>query len=134
MPTTAAILIVGDDPWMLRTLRSLLAQQNWQVHEAENGKIALERIREVNPDVVVLDIVMPKMKGVETAYEIGQMAPAPKLIFISNDYTFDEGTMIARLYGDGHFVPKAAIGKELVPLISRLLGQKGKRGKAEGSG
>ncbi len=132
MPTTAAILIVGDDPWMLRTLRSLLAEQNWQVHEAENGKIALERIRQVNPDVVVLDIVMPEMNGVETAYEIGQMEPAPKVIFISNDYTFEEGTVIARLYGDGHFVPKAGIGKELVPMINRLWG--GKRGKAAGSG
>ena len=134
MPTTAAILIVGDDPWMLRTLRSLLAEQNWQVHEAENGKIALERIRQVNPDVVVLDIVMPEMNGVDTAYEIGQMAPAPKVVFISNDYTFEEGTVIAHLYGDGHFVPKAGIGKELVPMINRLLGKKGERGKAAGSG
>jgi DNA-binding response OmpR family regulator len=132
MPTTAAILIVGDDPWMLRTLRSLLAEQNWQVLEAENGKIALERIRKVNADVVVLDIVMPEMNGVETAYEIGQMAPAPKVIFISNHYTFEEGTVIGRLYGDGHFVPKAGIGKELVPMINRLLG--GNRGKAAGSG
>ena len=134
MPTTAAILIVGDDPWMLRTLRSLLAEQNWQVHEAENGKIALERIRQVNPDVVVLDIVMPEMNGVEIGYEIGHMAPAPKVIFISNDYTFEEGTVIARLYDDGHFVPKAGIGKELVPMINRLLGKKGKRGKAAGTG
>jgi DNA-binding response OmpR family regulator len=133
MPTTAAILVVGDDPSMLSTLRALLAEQHWQVHEAENGKIALERIRQVNPDVVVLDIVKPEMSGVETAYEIGLMAPAPKVIFISNDFTFEEGTMIARLYGDGHFVPKAEIGKELVPMINRLLGKKGKRGKAAGS-
>lgn len=133
MPTTAAILIVGDDPWVLGTLRALLAEQNWQVHEAENGKIALEKIRQANHDVVVLDIVKPEMKTLETAYEIGQMAPAPKIIFMSSDYTLEEGMVIARLYDDGHFISKAGIDKELVPMIHRLLGKKVKRGKAAGS-
>lgn len=123
MPTTATILIVDDDLQVLRTLRSVLAEQSWQVCEAENGKIALERIRQVNPDVVVLDIVMPEMNALETAYEIRQRAPAPQIIFISSDYTPDGGTLMARLYGDGYFVPKAGIGKELVPMINRLLGK-----------
>ena len=61
MPPPTKVLVVDDHPSILRTLRSLLTQQHWQVFEAENGKAALEIIQQVNPDVVVLDILMPEM-------------------------------------------------------------------------
>lgn len=73
------------------------------------------------------------MNALETAYEIRQRVPAPKIIFISSDYTPDGGALMARLYGDGHFVPKAEIGKELVPIVNRLLGTKGRETRAAGS-
>lgn len=121
MPPPVKVLVVDDHPCILRTLRSLLTQQHWQVFEAENGKAALERIRQVNPDVVVLDIFMPGMNGLETAYEIRRLVPVPKLILISSAYTSEEAALFARLYGDGRFIPKTEIGKELIPAIISLL-------------
>jgi response regulator NasT len=64
MPISATIMVVDDQPFVRRTLRSLLAEQShWKVYEAENGKVALDRIRELKPHVVVMDIVMPEMSG-----------------------------------------------------------------------
>ena len=51
---------------LVSTLRSLLAQQpHRKIYEVANGKVALDRIREIRPNVVVLDIVMPEMNGME---------------------------------------------------------------------
>ena len=121
MPPPTKVLVVDDHPWILRTLHSLLTQQHWQVFEAENGKVALEKIQQVNPDVVVLDICMPEMNGLETACEIRRLVPVPKLILMSSAYTSEEAALFARLYGDGRFIPKTEIGKELIPAIRSLL-------------
>jgi DNA-binding response OmpR family regulator len=120
MPLPIKILVVDDHTWILRTLRSLLDEQHWQVFEAENGKTALEIIHQENPDVVVLDIFMPEMNGLETACEIRRLLPVPKLILMSSGYTSDEAAVLARLYGDGHFIQKSELGRELVPAINRL--------------
>lgn len=122
MHLPARILVVDDQPLVRRTLRSLLAQQrHWQISEAENGKVALERIRSEKPDVVVLDIVMPEMSGVEVAYEVRQSALDTKIILISSYYTAEEAAHIARLFGDSPFIQKSEMDKELIPAINRLL-------------
>lgn len=118
----AKILIVDDKQFVRRTLCSLLAQQPyWNVYEAESGEVALERIRKIQPDVVVLDLVMPEMNGIELAYEIRRLEGAPKIVLISSHYTPEEAAALARLFGDGNFVPKSEAGKDLIPTISRLL-------------
>jgi DNA-binding NarL/FixJ family response regulator len=118
----ATILIVDDQKLVRHTLRSLLAQQpRWKIYEAKNGKVALDRIRKIHPDVVVLDIVMPEMNGMQAAYEIRQLTPTPKILLISSHYTPQEAAMLTRLFGDGNFIPKSEAGKALVPAVSRLL-------------
>lgn len=121
MALPAKILIVDDHPLVRRPLRSLLTEPGYQVFEAANGSIALETVHRVKPDVVALDIVMPEVDGLETARRIRQLVPPPKLILISRHYTPEEAVMIARVYGDGNFIQKSEIGKELIPAISRLL-------------
>ena len=122
MPIPATILVVDDQELVRRTLRSLLARQShWQVHEAENGRVALNRTREIQPDVVVLDIVMPERNGMEAAYRIRQLNPAPRIIFMSSHYVPEELVTIARIFGEGNFIDKSETGKALVPAISRLL-------------
>jgi CheY-like chemotaxis protein len=122
MSKPARILVVDDQAWVRHTLRSLLAQQGlWRIYEAENGKVALDLIHEIQPHVVVADLVMPGMNGIELAYEIRQLEDAPKIILISSHYTPEEAAVLARLFGDGNFVPKSEAGELLVPAISRLL-------------
>ena len=64
MPIPAKILVVDDQAYVRRTLRMLLKQQpHWEVYEAENGRVAIRQVRELKPDVAVLDIVMPGLDG-----------------------------------------------------------------------
>jgi DNA-binding NarL/FixJ family response regulator len=97
------------------------AQSHWKVYEAENGKVALDRAREIKPDVVIMDIVMPEMSGIEATYEMRRLAPETKVILMSSYYTPEEAAHLARLFGDGNFIPKSEAGKQLVPAISRIL-------------
>jgi DNA-binding NarL/FixJ family response regulator len=118
----AKILVADDQQLVRRTLRSLLTQQShWKIYEAENGKVALERIQKEKPQVAVLDIVMPEMGGIETAYEIRRLAPETKIILMSSYYTSEEAAHLARLFGDDNFIEKSQTGKELIPAINRLL-------------
>jgi DNA-binding NarL/FixJ family response regulator len=128
MQNPAKILVADDHEFVRRTLCSLLSEQSqWKVFEAENGKAALEQIREIHPDVAVLDIVMPEMGGLEAATEIRQHNPETKVILISSHYTPEEAAMLARLFADGDFLQKSEAGKELIPAISLLLPQARRR-------
>jgi len=122
MPIPATILLVDDQAMVRSTLHSLLAgQRHWRIYEAENGKIALERARDIRPDVVVMDIVMPEMSGIEATYELRRIVPQAKVILMSSYYTSEEAAHLARLFGDGNFIEKSATGKELIPAVSRML-------------
>jgi CheY-like chemotaxis protein len=61
----AAVLVVDDDDATRTVLRRALEQQGWQVTEAENGSVALDRVAEQRPELVLLDLMMPEMDGFE---------------------------------------------------------------------
>jgi len=118
----AKILIADDERLVRTTLRSLLAEKsNWKVIEAADGQAAVDETKRHQPDVAVLDIVMPVMSGIEAAYEVRRLAPETKIILMSSHYTEEEAAVLARLFGDGNFIAKSEMGKALVPAITRLL-------------
>jgi DNA-binding NarL/FixJ family response regulator len=81
---TTRILIVDDSPLVRQRLRDMLQQHSqWVVcGEAANGRDALEKVQVTNPDVIVLDFLMPGMDGLQTAREIGKLLPSiPILMF-----------------------------------------------------
>jgi len=120
MPTK--ILVVDDQAYVRRSIRSMLATKTgWQVCEAENGKVAVDVTKAKEPDLVVLDLVMPVMGGLAAAYEIGKIAPQTKIVFISSHYTPGQASGLDRLFGAARFVPKSEMGKELIPAIRKLL-------------
>lgn len=122
MAIPAKILIADDHELVRRNLRTLLApQRDWKVFEAADGKAAIDQIREVKPDVAILDIVMPVMSGIEAAYETRRLAPETKIILMSSHYTTEEAAVLARLFGDGNFIAKSEVGTDLVPAINRVL-------------
>ena len=84
MSIPAKILVVDNRRFLRDFLCSLLAgQSDWDVYEAENGEVALDRIQEVKPDVVVLAVMMPEMNGLELASRIRNLAPETRVIFMS---------------------------------------------------
>jgi DNA-binding NarL/FixJ family response regulator len=88
--------------------------------EAADGKQAIEKVRELKPDVVVLDINMPVMNGIEAACEIHRIAPATKILFFTIN-GFPEAVAASRLLGVDGFVSKSAAGTDLIPALKRLL-------------
>ena len=57
------VLVVEDDPTQRERVQSWLASQHWQISEAENGRVALDRLMDDVPDIILLDLMMPEMDG-----------------------------------------------------------------------
>ena len=78
-----SVLVVDDEPLARRKLASLLAQVPWaaQVGEANDGQSALEAISRLNPDVVLLDIQMPELSGIELVARLQALPSVPVVIF-----------------------------------------------------
>ena len=89
--------------------------------EAEDGKQALDRVKTLKPDLVLLDINMPVMNGIQTAFEIRRISPTTKILFLSVQECTPEAEAAVRLLGAQGFVSKSAAGTELIPLLKRLL-------------
>jgi DNA-binding NarL/FixJ family response regulator len=117
------VLIVDDQKFVRDTLRTLFKTEepHWELSEAADGKEAVAVFRKAEPDVVVLDIVMKGMNGVGAAYQMREIAPDAKIVFISSHYTTEDAVAISRMLGVGAFVQKAEAGKVLIPTIKRLL-------------
>ena len=78
------ILIVDDSPMIRRLVRSTVeTNTDWQVcGEAENGEVAIVMVTKLKPDLVILDLIMPVMDGLEAARRISAIAPnTPMLMF-----------------------------------------------------
>jgi len=80
------IIIVEDEEVLLGLLQKKLTKEGYQVETAGNGQEGLEKIRSNKPDLILLDIVMPKMGGFEVIEEINQSEELKKIpiIIISN--------------------------------------------------
>lgn len=81
--TKIKLLVIDDAPYVLKALRDTLEAHGYEVHEAVNGEEALARYREVNPDVVLMDILMPKMDGVSATRCILEYDPSAKIIIVT---------------------------------------------------
>src|SRR5690349_5394076 len=74
---TAIVLMVDDDPQLRVMLGFALRQEGFQVEEASTGEDALEMLRQQEPDIVLLDVLMPGVGGVETCRRIRQTSSVP---------------------------------------------------------
>ena len=118
---SARILIVDDHATARIAIRQLLEWGGFEVcGEALDGKHAIEKVIELKPEIVLLDINMPVMNGITTASEIRRISPSTKIVFLTihDGPGFVAGT---RPLAAG-FVPKSAAGTELIPILNRLAG------------
>jgi DNA-binding NarL/FixJ family response regulator len=116
------ILIADDHEIFRRGLRSLLESHlKWEVcGEATDGQEAVERVKELNPDVVVLDITMPRMNGLEAAQVIRTEAPRSKMVILSQH----EPSLMrqaALSAGASAYVTKSEVSRELLVAIEIMI-------------
>ncbi|MCK4863159.1 MAG: response regulator [Dehalococcoidales bacterium] len=109
------VLIVDDHAVVRDGIRSVLnLQRDMQVvGEAVNGKEALEKTRELVPDVVVMDIVMPVMNGLDAAKEVCEKYKSTKVLMLTQ-YDDEENVIASREAGAVGFIPKAAASSRLL--------------------
>jgi len=114
----ARILIADDNSVARTTIRALLDWHSFQIcGEATNGKEAIERVMELKPDIILLDINMPELNGVKAAYEIRRISPRTKIVFLTIHNT-PATKQATRLWSHG-FVAKSSAGTELIPMLQK---------------
>ena len=81
----AGVLVVEDDPATRAVLRRALEKEGWQVSEAENGRVGLERVADATPSLILLDLMMPEMDGFEFLDTLRARLPtaAPPVVVIT---------------------------------------------------
>lgn len=115
------ILIVDDFEAFRRLICSLLQQTaDLQVTQASDGLEALQRARELQPDMILLDIGLPNMSGIEVARRVHELAPAAKILFISIESDTDL-VREALTLGAG-YIHKPRVQSDLLPAMEAVLG------------
>jgi CheY-like chemotaxis protein len=77
------VLVVEDDPDLLMLLTTAFVREGFQTFSAKNGRLGVEMVKTIRPDLMVTDIVMPEMEGIGTILEARRWSPATKVIAIS---------------------------------------------------
>jgi two-component system, chemotaxis family, chemotaxis protein CheY len=117
-----SILIVDDSPVIRKSLRKMLQEYSeWQVSgEAVNGREALIKAQELKPDLIVLDLSMPVMNGLEAARELKRLDPTTPLLMFTTFKT-DHLEREAKASGCSAVVSKSETA-QLLAGIRNLLG------------
>jgi DNA-binding NarL/FixJ family response regulator len=115
----ARILLVDDVAVVRNTLRSLLAGSYTICGEAENGLVALDQVKKLKPDIVVIDITMPVMNGLKATVEIRRVAPSIKIILFTINDT-PEAQEAAKMVGADALVPKSSAGTDLLTTLQHF--------------
>jgi DNA-binding response OmpR family regulator len=93
------------------------------IDEASDGLEAVEKAEKLQPDLVVLDIGLPKLNGIEVAKRLRQLAPQASILFLSQEPSSDVVREALRMGALG-YVHKSRAGSELLPAIEAVLGGK----------
>jgi len=99
------VLIVDDEPSIIQSLRGILTDEGFEVMTADGGLRALDIIKETIPDIILLDIWMPGIDGIETLERIRELYPSVQVIMISGHGTIETAVKATKL-GAYDFIEK----------------------------
>ena len=113
------VLVVDDHEFVRRGVRSLLlSQSNYEVcGEAVDGQDALEKARELKPDVIVMDVSMPRLKGLEATRLIRSMLPDSEVLILTQ-HESSQMLKEAVKAGARGYVVKSSISKDLLTALA----------------
>jgi DNA-binding NarL/FixJ family response regulator len=120
------ILVVDDnEPWRHFFSTTLRKQPDLRIiSEAADGSEAVQQAQQLQPDLVLLDIGLPTLNGIEAARRIRDVSPASKILFVTENRSVDMAEK-ALTTGAGGYVVKSDAASELLPAIKAVL--EGKR-------
>ena len=115
------ILIVDDFEEFRRLVGALLMPETeFQVAEASDGLEAIRKAKELQPDLILLDIALPRLNGLEVAKRIREFAPRTKILFLSGESSPDVVREALSLGALG-YVHKPELQSDLMPAIEAVL-------------
>jgi two-component system KDP operon response regulator KdpE len=119
MHTRPHILVVDDEPQITRVLRTSLEAQGYDVRVANDGETALEIVKDFTPDLVVTDLAMPRMNGIELCRQLRKISQVPIIVLSVRG---DEHSKVEALdSGADDFVTKPFASGELLARIRAAL-------------
>ena len=113
------ILIVDDEILIRKVIKEYCILENYEVVEAENGSDAIEKIKHDNIDLIVLDVMMPKLDGLSAFKEIKKIKNIPTIVLSARSEEFDKLTGFE--LGIDDYVTKPFSPKELMARIKAVL-------------
>lgn len=118
----AKILLVDDEPDILEILEYNLKNEGYKVYTAENGEEAIEKAKKKKPDLIIMDVMMPKMDGIEAVNEIRRMSELDNTIIAFLTARGEDYSMIAGYdAGADDYITKPIKPKVLMTKVNALL-------------
>lgn len=117
------ILIVDDDAHIRDVVRFALAKAGFETIEAENGREALELVARLNPDLLILDILMPELDGTEVCRSLRTFTALPVIFLSSQDDEIDR--VVGLELGADDYIAKPFSPRELVARVKAVLRRTG---------
>ena len=116
------ILIVDDEKEILDSLSSILKRANYQVFSTTKGKEAVDLAKEIIPDAIILDIMMPDMSGDEVAAALSECPSTAKIpiIFLTAILTKEE-EMVRGNFGRQFVIAKPTTGEKILEMVKNIL-------------
>jgi len=118
----AKILIVDDAAFMRMMIKDILTKNGYEIAaEAENGQKAVEKYAEVKPDLVLMDITMPEMDGIQSLKKIKEVDPAANVIMCS---AMGQQAMVIEAIQSGakDFIVKPFQAERVLEAVKKVVG------------
>src|SRR3989338_11046379 len=112
------VLIVEDDKDFLWILRQNFDNQDFEVVYAENGEDGLALAEKEKPDLIIVDILMPKMDGIEMAKKLKEKRIIPQMIFLTNLKDENHISQVMEITGGADYIVKADVS--VLSIVERL--------------
>ncbi|MCB1312033.1 MAG: response regulator [Sedimentitalea sp.] len=121
---TRRVLLIEDEPNIIEAIRFLLTREGWQVETHSDGSDAVEVVRKVAPDLVILDMMLPGKSGMDILRdlrELPDLAALPVLMLTARGQTRDRE--LAEKTGVSRFMTKPFSNVEVLTAVRDLLAQ-----------
>jgi two-component system, chemotaxis family, chemotaxis protein CheY len=114
------LLLVDDSALARRSMRSILESEGFEVVEAEDGMLALERYFLEKPDLVLLDLVMKGMYGLDVLTKLRQLDPAARVIVVTADVQESSHQLVEKA-GARAFINKPIERQQMLHVVHTVL-------------
>lgn len=123
---TEKILLVDDDQDILEFIGYNLKKEGFELQTATNGKDAIDVAKQMRPDLIILDVMMPEMDGMETCYQIRQISSIKDTLIVFLTARGEDYSQIAGFdAGADDYITKPIKPRVLISKISAILRRKG---------